>query len=246
MRPVKPGDTLRSRMTVTDTRESKSRPQIGLVQFQFDMANQHGETVMSQSNWVMFARRDASLSESPRQRAPEQSRDASVTPDLQETISANPFLDDLLVGATDGLGAFTFSAEEIMRYAKAYDPQPFHTDPEAAKRSLFGALCASGWHTAAVWMKLMAAHRDKIRKATLAGGERPARLGPSPGFTNLKWLKPVYAGDTIRYRTTLTAKRLSASRPGWGIAAHHNEGINQHGEIVISFDGAVFWERRPT
>jgi acyl dehydratase len=94
-------------------------------------------------------------------------------------------------------------------------------------------------------MKLLAAQRDRVRTATLARGERPARLGSSPGFTNLKWLKPVYAGDTISYRSTITGKRVSASRPGWGIAAHHNEGFNQHGEPVMSFDGAVFWERRP-
>ena len=74
--------------------------------------------------------------------------------------------------------------------------------------------------------------------------KRPARLGPSPGFSNLKWLKPVYAGDTITYRTTVTAKRPSASRPGWGLVFHHNTGTNQHGEEVFAFDGMVFWERR--
>ena len=150
-----------------------------------------------------------------------------------------------MVGATDDLGGFTFSADEIVRFAQAFDPQRFHVDPEAAKHSLFGGLCASGWHTTAAWMKLMAAHREHVRGAALARGERPARLGASPGFTNLKWLKPVYAGDTISYRTTLTGKRVSASRPGWGLASHHNEGFNQYGEMVMSFDGAVFWERRP-
>ncbi|HST94745.1 MAG TPA: dehydratase, partial [Microvirga sp.] len=70
-------------------------------------------------------------------------------------------------------------------------------------------------------------------------------LGPSPGFTNLKWLKPVYADDTITYRSTITGARASASRPGWGMAFHHNIGVNQHGQEVFAFDGAVFWERRP-
>jgi acyl dehydratase len=244
MRPVKPGDTLRCRMTVTDSRESRSRPQIGLVQFKFEMANQRDETVLTQSNWVMFGRRDAPPVEAPPASSPAQPRPTPNAVPLREGMSANPFLEDLMVGATDELGAFTFSADEIVRFARQFDPQRFHVDPEAAKHSLFGGLCASGWHTTSVWMKLLAAHRDHVRSETLARGERPARLGPSPGFTNLKWLKPVYAGDTISYRSTLTGKRVSVSRRGWGIAAHHNEAINQHGEMVMSFEGAVFWERR--
>ncbi|HST94879.1 MAG TPA: MaoC family dehydratase N-terminal domain-containing protein, partial [Microvirga sp.] len=95
-----------------------------------------------------------------------------------------------------------------------------------------------------VWMKHMVGHRDRIRAYALAHGQRPARLGPSPGFSNLKWQKPVYAGDTITFRTTVTAKRPSASRPGWGLVFHHNTGTNQHGEEVFAFDGMVFWERR--
>ena len=63
-------------------------------------------------------------------------------------------------------------------------------------------------------------------------------------FSNLKWLKPVYAGDTITYRTTVTAKRPSASRPEWGLVFHHNTGTNQNGEEVFAFDGMVFWEKR--
>jgi acyl dehydratase len=245
MRPVKPGDTLRSRLTVTETRDSKSRPRIGLVQMLFEVTNQRDETVMTQSNWVMFGRRDAK----PIEAAPRPLRGQSHVPrqdsPVPEAISTNPFLEDLMVGTTDELGTFTFSTDDIVRFARQFDPQPFHTDAEAAKNSLFGGLCASGWHTTSVWMKLLAAQRDRVRTATLARGERPARLGSSPGFTNLKWLKPVYAGDTISYRSTITGRRVSASRPGWGIAAHHNEGFNQHGEPVMSFDGAVFWERRP-
>ena len=74
---------------------------------------------------------------------------------------------------------------------------------------------------------------------------RPRRAaGPVTGFSNLKWLKPVYAGDTIAYRSTVTAKRASASRPGWGLVFHHNTGTNQHAREVFAFDGMVFWERR--
>jgi acyl dehydratase len=243
LKPVRPGDTLRSRMTVVDTRPSKSRPSIGFVQFKFELLNQHDETVMTQGNSIMFARRDAEPMNNRGAPAPAPSASPDAAPDTRP-ISSNPFLEDLLIGETEELGSYTFMADDIIQFAKRFDPQRFHVDPEAAKDSLFGSLCASGWHTASIWMKLMVAYREHSRAEALARGERPARLGSSPGFTNLKWLKPVYAGDTITYRSTITDKRVSASRPGWGLAFHHNTGTNQHGEEVFSFDGAVFWERR--
>jgi acyl dehydratase len=115
----------------------------------------------------------------------------------------------------------------------------------AAKESLFGGLCASGWHTAAVWMRHMIASRERALAEAARGGPPVAQLGPSPGFKNLKWSKPVYAGDIIAYSSTITGTRPSGSRPGWGLASHRNSGVNQHGEEVFSFDGLVFWERRP-
>jgi acyl dehydratase len=244
VRPVRPGDTLRSHVKVLESRISKSRPTLGLVQLHFDMVNQADETVLTQTNWVMFATRDAKPFSGGAA-----SKDASSLSGNQPhggipPISANPYFEDLIIGETEELGSYTFLSDDIIGFAKQYDPQPFHVDAEAAKSSLFGALCASGWHTASVWMKHMVGHRDRIRAYALAHGQRPARLGPSPGFSNLKWLKPVYAGDTITYRTTVTAKRPSASRPEWGLVFHHNTGTNQHGEEVFAFDGMVFWERR--
>ncbi|QFU17292.1 MaoC family dehydratase [Microvirga thermotolerans] len=244
-KPVRPGDTLRSRMTVLETRPSRSRPSIGLVRFRFDVLNQADETVMVQQNWIMFGLRETGLAVNGSRSRPPEGIGSPDPAAERPAISANPYLEDLVVGQTDVLGSYAYTAEDIVRFARDYDPQRFHVDPVAAKASLFGDLCASGWQTAAVWMKLMAAHRDRVRADALARGERPARLGPSPGFTDLRWLKPVYAGDTITYRSTLTGKRVSASRPGWGIAFHRNTGVNQHGEEVFSFDGAVFWERRP-
>ncbi|MBF9234359.1 MaoC family dehydratase [Microvirga alba] len=244
VRPVRPGDTLRSRLTILDSRPSKSRPSIGLVQFQGELLNQNDEIVMTQGNWIMFARRDAEMAANDAGALLPPQTEAAPTHETQ-SISANPYLEDLMAGEIEELGSFTFHSDEIIRFAKQYDPQRFHVDPEAAKSSLFGGLCASGWHTASIWMKLMIAYRERVRSEALARGERPARLGPSPGFSNLKWLKPVYAGDTITYRSTLMNKRVSASRPGWGLAFHHNSGVNQRGEEVISFDGSVFWERRP-
>jgi acyl dehydratase len=250
MQAVRPGDTLRSRMTVVDARPSKSRPSIGLVQFRFEMLNQKDEIVLSQGNWIMFGRRGAESANEgqivpPQIVLPMESEQPGSAPALETNrLSANPYLEDLIAGETEELGSYTFTPDDIVRFASQFDPQRFHVDPVAARNSLFGGLCASGWHTAAIWMKLMIAHRDRIRVEALSRGERPARLGPSPGFTHLKWLRPIYAGDTIAYRSTITGKRVSASRPGWGLAFHRNTGLNQQGEEVFAFDGAVFWERR--
>jgi acyl dehydratase len=244
VRPVRPGDTLRSHVKVLESRISKSRPTLGLVQLHFDMVNQADETVLTQTNWVMFASRDAEPSSGGASSTEARALSGEHPHRGIPPISSNPYFEDLVIGETEELGSYTFLPDDIIGFAKQYDPQPFHVDAEAAKSSLFGALCASGWHTASVWMKHMVGHRDRIRAYALSHGQRPARLGPSPGFSNLKWLKPVYAGDTITYRTTVTAKRPSASRPEWGLVFHHNTGTNQHGEAVFAFDGMVFWERR--
>jgi acyl dehydratase len=155
------------------------------------------------------------------------------------------FYDDLVVGEVTDLGSHTFTAQEIKAFAAAFDPQPFHLDEEAARQSHFGALCASGWHTCAIWMRLMIDSVDRIRNDALAKGLPVAERGPSPGFRELKWLKPVYAGDTITYSATLIDKRVSASRPGWGLVTHHNLGVNQKGERVLEFTASAFLERHP-
>ena len=154
------------------------------------------------------------------------------------------FLEDVVVGERFELGRHVFSADDIKAFARRFDPQPFHLDEEAAARSHFGALCASGWHTAAVWMRLMADYQRGEDEARRARGEPVAELGPSPGFRELKWLRPVYAGDTISYATEVVDARPSNSRPGWGLMTIRNGGVNQKGEPVISFVSVAFVERR--
>ena len=155
------------------------------------------------------------------------------------------YFDEIEIGHSAELGSHHFTAEAIKVFAGAYDPQSFHVDEEAAKDSHFGALCASGWHTASVWMRLMVDHVKADMQKAMAEGRRPATLGPSPGFRDLKWLKPVYAGDIITYSSTVIGKRESASKPRWGLVEHHNIGVNQKGERVFEFVGTVFWERKP-
>ena len=151
------------------------------------------------------------------------------------------------IGKTVALGSHTFTEADIIRFAEKYDPQPFHTDPEAAKETHFGGLVAAGWHIAAIWMKLMiTTRRDApVEESAPAPDGRPApRGGPSPGFLDLKWLKPVRAGDTITYRTTATERVDLKSRPYQGIIRSLNEGFNQNGELVFSFIGQGLIERR--
>jgi acyl dehydratase len=154
------------------------------------------------------------------------------------------FFEDFELGERRDLGAHLFTAEEIKRFAEAFDPQPFHTDEAAAEQSHFGKLCASGWHTLAVWMKLNVREMQRRDGELAAAGGPGAKLGPSPGFDELKWLKPVYAGDTISFTTEVIAKKVSRSRPEWGLVSIRNSGRNGDGAEVISFIGHVFVERR--
>jgi acyl dehydratase len=154
------------------------------------------------------------------------------------------FFEDIRIGQKSEIGRHTFTAEEIKRFAARYDPQPFHLDEAAATRSHFGALCASGWHTAAVCMRMLVARKDRVVAELEARGEPVATWGPSPGFRELKWVKPVYVGDTITYASEPIEKRESKSRPGWGLLFSRNTGTNQHGELVYSFIGSAFIERR--
>jgi acyl dehydratase len=154
------------------------------------------------------------------------------------------FFEDIRVGETVEIGSHVFTAEDIKTFAQRFDPQPFHVDDEAAARSHFGRLCASGWHTACVWMRLLIDRRRREDDERRARGEAVAQLGPSPGFRDLQWLKPVYVGDTVSYGSEVIETRPLNNRPGWGMISMHNTGVNQRGEQVISFISSVFVERR--
>jgi acyl dehydratase len=246
LRPVRPGDVLSMRHTVLELKESRSRADIGLVRFRFEVLNQLEEAVQEVTNWVIFGRRGVVPAPSfrvpaghpPRYVPPAGEVGALTPPDAPAQPLAR--FDDLAIDTTTPLGSFHFTAPDIVAFARAFDPQRFHIDEAAAQASLFGGLCASGWHTGAVWMKLMVESR---RRAMAVMGDAMPRLGSSPGFRAMKWLKPVFAGDTITYTTTVSDKRPSRSRPGWGLVFHRNTGRNQRGEMVFMFDGCVFWER---
>ncbi|MCW9034706.1 MAG: MaoC family dehydratase [Rhodospirillales bacterium] len=145
--------------------------------------------------------------------------------------SANPAykpkyhaFEDMKVGQINEYGAYKVTAEEIIEFASKYDPQPFHLDHEAAKHSLFGGLCASGWHTCAMTMSMMVA--DMMENGSSLG---------SPGVENLRWVKPVYPGDTLSVRMEILETRISESRPEIGIIKAKTTTLNQKGEVVQEF-----------
>jgi acyl dehydratase len=154
------------------------------------------------------------------------------------------YFEDIRVGDCYALGCHTFTTADIKAFATRYDPQAFHVDEQAAARSHFGALCASGWHTASVWMRLMVAYRRRAFEAARARGEPVGTIGPALGFRDLKWLKPVYADDSIDYAAEVMETRASASRPGLGLMSTRATGMNQKGDLVITFISTAFIERR--
>ncbi|MGA8006387.1 MAG: MaoC family dehydratase [Burkholderiales bacterium] len=144
------------------------------------------------------------------------------------------YWEDFRVGETVAMGSHTFAAEEMIEFARKFDPQPFHIDPVAARNSYFGGLIASGWHTCAIAMRLLCDNYIN----------RSASLG-SPGIENVRWLKPVHAGDTISYRRVVLEARPSNSRPDMGLVKSRTEALNQKGEMVMTFEGWGMFGRRP-
>ena len=146
------------------------------------------------------------------------------------------YWEDIEIGTVTQLGKVTMTKDEIIDFARRFDPQPFHIDEDAARKSMFGGLIASGWHTCAAVMRLMV---DAIISQSPA-----ASLG-SPGVDEIRWLKPVYAGDTITGRITVVDKKASKSRPEMGSVFNHNEIFNQKGELVMTTKGIGLYRRRP-
>lgn len=151
------------------------------------------------------------------------------------------WFEDIEIGAKRDLGSYTFTEAEMIAFAKKYDPQPIHIDPQAAKKTLYGGLIASGWHTAAVWMKLAVGSRMME-----AGDKKLNRAGVSPGFEDMRWVKPVRPGDTLHFSTEVVGKVDLKSRPTLGLVKSLNEARDAKGELYMSFIGKGFVMKKPT
>jgi acyl dehydratase len=144
------------------------------------------------------------------------------------------WFEDFNPGDVFEFGDYLMSEAEILEFAGKYDPQPFHTDAEAARNSIFGGLIASGWHTCAAVMRMMV---DDFVPANASMG--------SPGIDELRWLKPVRPGDRLRVRLTVVESVPSRSRPDRGVVKSFSETLNQDGEVVMTSRGMVMYRRRP-
>ena len=145
------------------------------------------------------------------------------------------YFEDLEIGAETVFGTYDVTREEVIEFARKYDPQPFHLSDEAAAKTHFGRIAASGWHTTAMTMAVIA-------RAVVA--EEQAGLG-SPGIDELRWLKPVYPGDRITVRGTILDKTPSRSKPDIGSFRTQTVVTNQDGVDVMRFTSIVLIRRRP-
>ena len=144
------------------------------------------------------------------------------------------YFEDFVVGTRQVYGSVSVSAEDMIAFAREYDAQPMHVDPQAAGQSMFGGLVASGWHSCCLMTRLMC-------DGFLLGS---ASLG-APGIQDVKFLQPVRPGDSIRLETLVRDVRVSQSRPSIGLVGLHFELINQHGACVLTMDNVMMIRRRP-
>ncbi|HRK24646.1 MAG TPA: MaoC/PaaZ C-terminal domain-containing protein, partial [Beijerinckiaceae bacterium] len=165
LRPVQPGDRLSARRTVLGARASTSKPDRGLVAFAFHVLNQEGHAVLEQKNTILFGLREPGRVPAHAGGLPAPDLmphpGAAAGPQQVDARPGLPFFEDIVVGSVLELGALTFTEADIIAYASDFDPQYFHVDPVAAQKSPFGRLIASGWHTAAGWMRSMAGDRAR-------------------------------------------------------------------------------------
>ncbi|MES2137417.1 MAG: MaoC family dehydratase [Pseudomonadota bacterium] len=145
------------------------------------------------------------------------------------------YFEDLEVGAETYFGSYEVTRDEVLEFARKYDPQPFHLSDEEAAKTHFGRLSASGWHTASMTMAVIARYVVKDEQAGLG----------SPGIDELRWLKPVYPGDTLHVRGQILAKTPSRSKPEIGSFRTGTTVTNQQGQPVLTFTSIILIRRRP-
>lgn len=151
-----------------------------------------------------------------------------------QVVTSKPrYFEDFAVGAVFEFGAITVTEPEIIAFARQFDPQTMHTDPAAAAKGSTGGLIASGWHTTALMMRMYVEHY------------LPADGLPAPGVDELRWLRPVRPGDTLRVRVTVEEARASRSKPDRGIIRSFTEVLNQNDEVVLSMRAINLVRRGP-
>ena len=147
-----------------------------------------------------------------------------------------PWFEDFSVGDRAAFGRYAVTREEVLAFARAYDPQPFHLDDAAAAKTYFGRIAASGWQSCAFAMAMIVAEQEARDDAGSMGGL---------GIDTLRWMKPVYPGDVLRLESEVLEVRASRSRPELGSVRTRLTMFNQHDEAVMSQEPIVLYRRRP-
>lgn len=145
------------------------------------------------------------------------------------------YFEDFAAGQVERFGTYHVTREEVIAFASKYDPQPFHLDDDAAAATHFGRIAASGWHTGAMAMRMLVDHWQGVGLQSLG----------SPGMESLRWLKPVYPGDTLSVGSEVLETRTSRSRPEMGMARVRTSVFNQNEDLVMDFLGTQMLRRRP-
>jgi acyl dehydratase len=146
------------------------------------------------------------------------------------------YFEDLVIGTKSSFGQYDVTREEVLEFALKYDPQPFHLSDDEAAKTHFGRIAASGWHTAAMMMRMLVENMSAVQQAGLG----------SPGLDELRWLKPVYPGDRLRVETAVIDKTPSRSKPGLGSFRSRATVFNQNDEPVMTVFSIGLIRRCPT
>ncbi|WP_336963249.1 MaoC family dehydratase [Sphingobium aquiterrae] len=152
--------------------------------------------------------------------------------------NAVAYFEDIAIGQKEPFGPYEVNRDEVIAFASAYDPQPFHLDDEAAAQTHFGRVAASGWHTTAMFMSMF------VKTMQEQGERQKASLG-ALGVDELRWLRPVYPGDTLSGEIEVIEKTPSRSRPEMGVIKSRVTVHNQHGEPVLSMQPLTMVRTRP-
>lgn len=247
LKPVRAGDTLSATTEVLETWPSRSRP-MGFVRRRVDMINQRGETALTLVGISIYARRDRQEPAEPRATARgvgtepaapgaphghEGSASEAMSPVRPLPPDGRVYFEDVQVGDRMRYGRYPVTQEEVVEFARRFDPQPFHLDEAAARQSLFGGLIASGWHTGAMFIRMVCDHM--VPRAATSG---------ALGFDDLKWIKPVRPGDVLSVESVIQDKAPSRSRSDRGTVKIASRVMNQDGEAVMSLVSLVIYHRR--
>lgn len=246
LKPVRPNEPLHGVQRVLEKRDLASKRDVGMSKVRVELRNEKEEPVAYWiSNQMARRRTPSSIAPGTAPRRPRPSlSDIWSQPARAADSEPDAYYEDRVLGEIVTFPGATFEREEIMDFARQFDPQPFHLDEAAAKASLFGGLCASGWHTAAMFIRGVVTARMTANARARAQGIKLPAYGPSPGFRNLLWFKPVLVGDRIDFRAQLSEKIDLKTRPNRGIVVNNVQGRNQRGEVVFAITSQILAERR--